>query len=78
MKLARYGRWNVPAYALWTQDTPLFCDGFYKIRSCYKDGRLVLDGLRGNVHDGTVVGAYPAHHSADNVLWKMEGFLSNP
>ncbi|KAG0529148.1 hypothetical protein BDA96_05G073300 [Sorghum bicolor] len=77
MKLGKYAPLDVPAYALWTQDTPLFCDGFYKIRSCYKDERLVLDGLHGNVHEGTVVGAYPADHSADNVLWKMEGFLSN-
>ena len=61
---------------LWTQETPL-ADGFYKIRS-YKVPRLLLDGLYGNVREGTVVGAYPAGHDDDNILWKIEGFLSNP
>ncbi|KAG0529149.1 hypothetical protein BDA96_05G073400 [Sorghum bicolor] len=66
----------VPTSMLWTQETPL-ADGFYKIRS-YKVPRLLLDGLYGNVHEGTVVGAYPAGHDDDNILWKIEGFLSNP
>ncbi|KAG2633369.1 hypothetical protein PVAP13_2NG198600 [Panicum virgatum] len=75
VKLAPYNPLSLPSSMLWTQDTKLFGDGFYKIRS-YKDTRLVLDGLNENVHNGTVVGAYPAPHDRDHILWKTRGFLS--
>ncbi|XP_066338947.1 ricin B-like lectin R40C1 [Miscanthus floridulus] len=77
VKLAPYSPLSVPSSMLWTQDAQVFGDGFHKIRSCKKSD-LVLDGLNGNVHNGTVVGAYPASHDGDHVLWKTPGFLFNP
>ncbi|KAL6641055.1 hypothetical protein ACP70R_019236 [Stipagrostis hirtigluma subsp. patula] len=78
VKMETYDPSCVPVSMLWTLADPQPSDyGFYKIKSL-RNGTWVLDGLWGRIHEGTVVGVYPANHDDDNIKWMIKGFLSYP
>ncbi|TVU24929.1 hypothetical protein EJB05_27396, partial [Eragrostis curvula] len=54
---------------LWTRGAPR-ADGFYQV-IVTKDPSMTLNGLLGNVRDGTVIGIYPSTTQAENTLWKL-------
>lgn len=56
---------------LWSQGGQLDDDGFTEIR-WFKDISNTLNGLEGNVKDGTLVGLFPSSPEASNAIWRIE------
>lgn len=55
---------------LWTPERPTRDDGFYQL-FVTKNTAFTLNGLWGNVHDGTEVGIHFASANSDNAIWKL-------
>lgn len=62
---------------LWVPDTP-DADGFYQIKVSADESKQALNGLGGNVHDGTVVGIYPGNPVSANTLWNLTSIWPFP
>lgn len=63
---------------LWTVVEKAHGDGFHQIATL-RDSSQVLDGLKGNVKEGTILGVDPTHYIHneyvhDNQLWKFLPF----
>lgn len=54
---------------LWTEGKDL-AQGFCAVRTV-RDIKWTLNGIFGNVKDGTEVGIYPSSPEATNAIWKM-------
>lgn len=77
MQLAPYYVGPVHVSMLWTDEGKDQGDGYRRIRAL-RDITMTLDGLFGNVKEGTVVGIY---HSSEpvgvNGIWKMKKVEQN-
>ena len=59
----------------WTMLEEVYGQGFHQIATM-RDSSLVIDGLKGNCKEGTIVGVDPSHYTYmdkvnDNQLWKI-------
>ena len=59
----------------WTMLEEVYGQGFHQIATM-RDSSLVIDGLKGNCKEGTIVGVDPSHWTYmakvnDNQLWKI-------
>ncbi|KAL6654109.1 hypothetical protein ACP70R_007574 [Stipagrostis hirtigluma subsp. patula] len=72
VQLAAYnGEEGVPVTMLWTEGKEDLGGGFRQVRAL-KDINHTLDGLLGNVKDGTIVGIFPSGPAqGDNAIWKF-------
>ncbi|CAN6242424.1 unnamed protein product [Urochloa humidicola] len=76
VKLLPYrGHVAVPISMLWSQGVQLE-GGFTEVRTL-RNIYLTLDGIYGNVKQGTVIGIYDASPDAVNGVWKIEPILTN-
>ncbi|XP_037469669.1 uncharacterized protein LOC119341924 [Triticum dicoccoides] len=58
----------------WTPEKCTRADHFYQLSVTKSDPALTLNGLLGNVHDGTEVGIYHASPDSGNAIWQMTSY----
>ena len=66
---------HVDISMFWTMLEKVHGQGFHQIATL-RDSSLVVDGLKGNCKEGTIVGVDPSHYTYmdkinDNQLWKI-------
>ena len=66
---------HVDISMFWTMLEEVYGQGFHQIATM-RDSSLVIDGLKGNCKEGTIVGVDPSHWTYmakvnDNQLWKI-------
>ncbi|CAL4899419.1 unnamed protein product [Urochloa decumbens] len=72
VQLGIYGLGPVRVSMFWTEEIKDHGDGYRRIRAL-RDISMTLDGLFGNVKEGTVVGIYRSNEPVGvNGLWKMK------
>ncbi|PAN38647.1 hypothetical protein PAHAL_7G186800 [Panicum hallii] len=71
VQLAPYfGDVRVDLSMLWTLGAADLGGGFREVR-VLRDTTQTLNGLGGNVRDGTVVGIFPSHQQSPNAVWNL-------